>query len=143
MNEIREKRKATVQTDAPDPVDIHVGKRIWQRRREKGLSRRALGEIIGVGLKQINKYETGMNRISAGRLYETGLALGVPVAWFFEGVADDAPKRDPIADTSVGMADQQEVTSLLSYFHMVPDDVRSKFLRLVRSIADQEESLRT
>ena len=123
----------------PDPVDIYVGKRIWQRRREMGLSRRALGEIIGVGLKQVNKYETAMNRVSAGRLYEIGQALGVPVAWFFEGVEGESAESDPIA--AVGdAADQQEVKALLASYHLVSSDVRSKFLRLVRSIADDENS---
>lgn len=124
---------------SPDPVDIYVGKRIWQRRREMGLSRRALGEIIGVGLKQVNKYETAMNRVSAGRLYEIGQALGVPVAWFFEGVEGESAESDPIA--AVGdAADQQEVKALLASYHLVSSDVRSKFLRLVRSIADDENS---
>lgn len=130
----------TIELSLPDPVDIHVGKKIWQRRREMGLSRRALGEIIGVGLKQVNKYETAMNRVSAGRLYEIALALGVPVAWFFDGVDGNSHDIDAAIDSSEGTADQQEVTSLLSAYHMVPALVRSKFLRLVRSIADEEAS---
>jgi transcriptional regulator with XRE-family HTH domain len=133
-------RELSVETDEPDPVDTQVGKRIWQRRREMGLSRRALGEIIGVGLKQVNKYETAMNRVSAGRLYEIALALSVPVAWFFEEVDGNSSDIDAAIDTADGTADQQEVTSLLSAYHQVPGDVRSKFLRLVRSIADEEGS---
>lgn len=110
---------------------------MWRRRREMGLSRRALGEIIGVGLKQVNKYETAMNRVSAGRLYEIAAALGVPVAWFFEDLAGQSAKS-VVAEAIEGMADQDEVTSLLACYHLVPSDVRSKFLRLVRSIADEE-----
>ena len=96
-------------------------------------SRRALGEIIGVGLKQVNKYETGVNRVSAGRLYEISVALGMPVAWFFEGISGDAPAGESADLEAAGTADQHEVSSLLFYFHQVPGDVRSKFLRLVRS----------
>lgn len=121
-----------------DPVDIHVGKKIWQRRREMGLSRRALGEVIGVGLKQVNKYETAMNRVSAGRLYEIALALSVPAAWFFEGIASELGEGDPMPEPVDDMADQQEVGALLAAYHQVPAEVRSKFLRLVRSIADEE-----
>ncbi|MEN8196977.1 MAG: helix-turn-helix domain-containing protein [Pseudomonadota bacterium] len=121
-----------------DPVDIHVGKKIWQRRREMGLSRRALGEVIGVGLKQVNKYETAMNRVSAGRLYEIALALNVPAAWFFEGIADELGEGDPMMEAVDDMADQQEVKALLTAYHQVPADVRSRFLRLVRSIADED-----
>lgn len=106
-----------------------------------GLSRRALGEIIGVGLKQVNKYETAMNRVSAGRLYEIAQALQVPVAWFFEGLNGDTPVSASLHEEEeiVGAADQQEVTALLASYHQVSSDVRSKFLRLVRSIADDEE----
>ena len=121
-----------------DPVDIHVGKKIWQRRREMGLSRRALGEVIGVGLKQVNKYETAMNRVSAGRLYEIALALNVPAAWFFEGIVAELGQGDPMMVAVDDMADQQEVSALLAAYHQVPADVRSKFLRLVRSIADED-----
>lgn len=131
-------RETSLETYEPDPIDIHVGKRIWQRRREMGLSRRALGEIIGVGLKQVNKYETAMNRVSAGRLYEIGEALGVPVAWFFEGVDGGDPVDDPVPGLEEGAADQQEIRALLAAYHRVAVDVRSKFLRLVRAIADEE-----
>jgi len=125
-------------TEEPDPIDVHVGRRIWQRRREMGLSRRALGEIIGVGLKQVNKYETAMNRVSAGRLHEIAGALGVPVAWFFEGLAGSKPDGGVSAEADETATGQQEVTALLSAYHAIPREVRSKFLRLVRSIADEK-----
>jgi transcriptional regulator with XRE-family HTH domain len=139
-NEMSNVRELSVETDEPDPVDIHVGQRIWQRRREMGLSRRALGEVIGVGLKQVNKYETAMNRVSGGRLYEIALALSVPVAWFFEGVDGEMSDIDAATDSTEGTADQQEIKALLAAYHRVSRDVRSKFLRLVRSIADDENS---
>ena len=133
-------REVSIELDEPDPVDIHVGKRIWQRRREMGLSRRALGEVIGVGLKQVNKYETAMNRVSGGRLYVIAQALGVPVAWFFEGLDGEMSDIDAALDSAEGTATQQEVKALLKAYHQVSGDVRSKFLRLVRSIADEEDS---
>jgi transcriptional regulator with XRE-family HTH domain len=140
MSDVRE---LPVETEEPDPVDIYVGKRIWRRRREMGLSRRALGEIIGVGLKQVNKYETAMNRVSAGRLYEIAQALQVPVSWFFEGVVDGDPVGVSVTvenREATETADQQEIKALLAAYHQVGGDVRSKFLRLVRSIADEEEA---
>jgi transcriptional regulator with XRE-family HTH domain len=124
----------------PDPVDIHVGRKILQRRREMGLSRRALGEIIGVGLKQVNKYETAMNRVSAGRLHEIAQALGVPAAWFFEGMDGETAGDEPLAESAAGVMNQHEIKALLAAYHLVPREVRRKFLRLVRSIADDEES---
>jgi transcriptional regulator with XRE-family HTH domain len=123
-------REMSVESDAPDPVDVHVGKRIWQRRRELGLS----------GLKQVNKYETAINRVSGGRLYEIALALGVPVAWFFEGVDGEKSEIDAATDSTEDTANQQEIKALLASYHRVSRDVRSKFLRLVRSIAEEENS---
>jgi transcriptional regulator with XRE-family HTH domain len=54
-----------------------------------GLSQQQLATMIGVTYQQAHKYERGMNRISAGRLFEIGIVLGVPVAWFFEGLEQD------------------------------------------------------
>lgn len=112
-----------------DPMDGHVGRRIWLRRRELGLSRRKLGDIIGVGLKQVNKYELGVNRVSAGRLYEIAGALKVPVGYFFQGA------EIPDSAMSTGAGGDAEIQALLDVYHALPADVRGRFLRLVRSIA--------
>jgi transcriptional regulator with XRE-family HTH domain len=65
-------------------VDAWVGARIQLRRRELGLSQAALGEKLGVSFQQVQKYESGKNRVSAGVLYEISKALDVPVGYFFE-----------------------------------------------------------
>jgi ribosome-binding protein aMBF1 (putative translation factor) len=70
----------------PTPIDAHVGIRIRDRRREAAISQPALGDSIGVTVQQLQKYERGANRISAGRLFEVSKALGVPVGYFFEGL---------------------------------------------------------
>lgn len=119
-----------------DPIDRHVGSRIWQRRRELGLSRRKLGDMIGVGLKQVNKYELGINRVSAGRLYEIAGALDVSVEYFFEG--EEMSDRDILngpADNG-GMVKNSEIKVLLDVYHALPREIRGRFLRLVRSIAE-------
>ena len=56
-----------------------------------GLSQQQLAQMIGVTYQQAHKYERGLNRISAGRLYEIALVLNVPVSWFFEGLDTEAP----------------------------------------------------
>lgn len=123
----------------PDPVDRHVGIRIGQRRQEVGLSRRALGELVGIGLKQVNKYETAVNRVSAGRLFDIATALGVPPTYFFEGLQDRGRDRaqgwpdDAAADPLDG---RREVRILVDSYHSLKPDVRTRFLRLVRGIAD-------
>jgi transcriptional regulator with XRE-family HTH domain len=67
-------------------VDRHVGTRIRERRIMLGLSQQQMADMIGVTYQQAHKYERGINRISAGRLYEMSRVLSVPIAFFFEGL---------------------------------------------------------
>ncbi|MGX9964273.1 helix-turn-helix domain-containing protein [Roseomonas sp. F4] len=71
-------------------ADRHVGARIRERRVMMGLSQQQLAKLIGVTYQQAHKYERGLNRISAGRLFEIGQVLGVPVSWFFDGLTPDS-----------------------------------------------------
>lgn len=66
-------------------IDAHVGKKIRYQRWKIGMTQSTLAERIGVKFQQIQKYETGANRVSASRLWETAKALGVPITFFFEG----------------------------------------------------------
>src|ERR1700733_8876928 len=66
-------------------VDRHVGERIRRRRAEMGLTQEDLGRVLEISYQQVQKYETGANRISAGRLYEIAVELSVEVSYFFEG----------------------------------------------------------
>lgn len=86
-------RKA--QEKAGTPVDKHVGIRIRERRIMLGLSQQQMADMMGVTYQQAHKYERGINRISAGRLYEVAQALGVEVGWFFEGLAGGAAELNP------------------------------------------------
>lgn len=72
-------------------IDRHVGARIRERRLLLGMSQQQLAEAIGVTYQQAHKYERGLNRISAGRLYGIAQVLGVPVSWFFDGIGSDGP----------------------------------------------------
>jgi transcriptional regulator with XRE-family HTH domain len=67
-------------------ADRHVGTRIRERRVMLGLSQQQLAQMIGVTYQQAHKYERGLNRISAGRLYDIARVLSVPISWFFEGM---------------------------------------------------------
>lgn len=69
-------------------VDRFVGSRIRERRVMLGLTQQQMAELIGVTYQQAHKYERGVNRISAGRLFGIGNALGVPVTYFFDGLAE-------------------------------------------------------
>ena len=75
-------------------ADRHVGARIRERRIMLGLSQQQLAGLIGVTYQQAHKYERGLNRISAGRLYDIATVLSVPISWFFEGLAGDAGAAD-------------------------------------------------
>jgi transcriptional regulator with XRE-family HTH domain len=70
-------------------IDRHVGQRIRERRVMLGLSQQQMAELIGVTYQQAHKYERGINRISAGRLFEIAQVLGVAVSFFFEGLDGD------------------------------------------------------
>jgi transcriptional regulator with XRE-family HTH domain len=70
-------------------TDRQVGARIRERRIMLGLSQQQLAQMIGVTYQQAHKYERGLNRISAGRLFEIAQVLSVPVSWFFEGLAGE------------------------------------------------------
>lgn len=71
-------------------ADRHVGTRIRERRVMLGLSQQQLAVMIGVTYQQAHKYERGLNRISAGRLYDIAQVLSVPISWFFEGMDEES-----------------------------------------------------
>src|SRR5260370_324082 len=78
----------------PHPIDVMVGKRMRLRRVQLGLSQTELGQKLGVTFQQIQKYENGANRVSCSRLYDTSVALEVPIAFFFMDSAHAGRKRD-------------------------------------------------
>src|SRR5271167_338794 len=81
----------------PNPIDVHVGQRIRQRRTLLGMSQEKLAEAIGLTFQQVQKYERGSNRVSSSRLFDLTRVLDVPISYFFEdmetGVADKSPSR--------------------------------------------------
>ena len=73
-------------------IDRHVGARVRERRIMLGLTQQQLADLIGVTYQQAHKYERGINRVSAGRLYEIAQVLSVPVGYFFEGLQGEAAR---------------------------------------------------
>ena len=78
---------------SPNPIDVHVGKRLRLRRTLLGMSQERLGELLGLTFQQVQKYERGANRIGSSRLFELGQILDVPVSFFF----DDMPRAETAA----------------------------------------------
>jgi transcriptional regulator with XRE-family HTH domain len=74
-------------------IDDHVGARIRDRRFMIGLSQQQLGEMLGISYQQVHKYERGINRVTAGRLYEIARILDVPITYFYEALSQEAPRR--------------------------------------------------
>jgi transcriptional regulator with XRE-family HTH domain len=74
-------------------IDDHVGRRIRERRIMLGLTQQQLAEMIGVTYQQAHKYERGINRVSAGRLFEVAHALSAPITYFYEGLEEEGPRQ--------------------------------------------------
>jgi len=74
-------------------IDDHVGSRIRERRIMLGLTQQQLAEMIGVTYQQAHKYERGINRVSAGRLFEIARALSAPITYFYEGIGQEGPRQ--------------------------------------------------
>jgi len=127
-------------------VDVHVGQHIRRRRWMVGMTQQQLGEAVGIKFQQIQKYETGMNRVSASRLYEISKALDVPVAFFFEAVDDPANENDTsdqaadlnVVDKSeapaVDLFTDKEALELVRCYFRLPEEPRKRLFELTRSL---------
>ena len=120
------------------PVDVHVGRRVRQRRWMMGVTQQQLGERVGIKFQQIQKYETGMNRISASRLWDIAHALGTTVSFFFEGLegaeGDDQAAQPASLPRDV-MADREALELVRSYY-AIPEAQRRRLFDLARVLSD-------
>ncbi|HAC50059.1 transcriptional regulator [Sulfitobacter sp. HI0082] len=118
-------------------VDVHVGKRIRQRRWLTGMTQQKLAELVGIKFQQIQKYETGANRVSASRLWDIADALGVPVSFFFEGLKDEEVANGPAVDGLPAdlMADKEAMELVRSYY-AIPENQRRRLFELARVLSD-------
>jgi len=123
---------------AAHPVDIHVGKRMKLRHNNLGINQVSLGDAVGIGFQQIQRYERGEIRIGASRLHALSKALDVPVSFFFDDMpeeierrqSDRAPVFDPLSDPSV--------LELVEAFRAIDnDEVSRSLLSLLKALADR------
>jgi transcriptional regulator with XRE-family HTH domain len=84
-------------TSRTQDIDRHVGSRIRERRIMLGLTQQQLADLIGVTYQQAHKYERGINRVSAGRLFEIARVLSVPIGYFYEGLSEGSEPKAPTA----------------------------------------------
>jgi len=124
------------------PVDVHVGKRVRHRRWMVGMTQQQLGEAVGIKFQQIQKYETGMNRVSASRRWDIAKAMDVDVRFFFEGieegVTDSAPEEAKTEAPKMQgdlLADKEALELVRSYYS-IPENQRRRLFDLARALTD-------
>ncbi len=133
----------------PNPIDAHVGTRVRLRRMLLGMSQEKLGEHLGLTFQQVQKYEKGVNRIGASRLFDLSRVLGVPVQFFYdEAPADliEAPlapgfSERPTESYVVEFLSTREGLELNKAFVKIADPrVRRSIVELVRSLGEGDSA---
>ncbi len=116
------------------PVDVHVGKRVRHRRWMVGMTQQQLATKVGIKFQQIQKYETGMNRVSASRLWDIANALEVAVSYFFEGI-DAEETLDEVSPAGDLLADKEALDLVRSYY-AIPENQRRQLFELARVLSN-------
>ncbi|WP_246317253.1 helix-turn-helix domain-containing protein [Hyphomicrobium methylovorum] len=130
-------------------MDVHVGSRVRLRRMLLGMSQEKLGEHLGLTFQQVQKYEKGVNRIGASRLFDLAKVLGVPVQFFYDEAPSGAQKTAGVP--AAGFAEQPDESYVVDFlgtreglelnkaFARIADPkVRRSIVELVRSLAGDE-----
>jgi len=132
----------------PNPIDVHVGQRIRQRRTLLGMSQERLAEAIGLSFQQLQKYEHGGNRVGSSRLFDLARVLDVPISYFFDemgaGVADKSPSRligVPVSKMRAPsfepdpLAKRETLELVRAYYRIANPRVRKRMFELTKAIA--------
>lgn len=122
----------------PDPVDVQVGGRVRMRRKFLGLSQTDLAEKLELTFQQVQKYESGANRVSASKLYQTSLALRVPISYFFEDLdaEADAPGGSPGFTHRTFLGLDEGIALAAAFPRLKNPKHRRTVIDLIRSLAD-------
>lgn len=133
---------------SPNPMDIHVGSRVRLRRMLLGMSQEKLGDQLGLTFQQVQKYEKGVNRIGASRLFDLSKTLGVPIDYFYEdaplpalGMAEDQQGYGAKVDDNpvFDFLSTREGLELNKAFVKINDPrIRRSIVELVRSLAGDQ-----
>ena len=136
----------------PSPIDVHVGSRVRLRRTLLGMSQEKLGEALGLTFQQVQKYERGVNRIGASRLFDLARVLDVPIGFFFDDMPDALGGGVSTSRRPLGLADSQdafeddtlhrrETLELVRAYYRIGDpQVRKRLVDLARAIGREEEA---
>lgn len=149
----RRRQPITAKEYGPDPIDVHVGKRLRLRRTLLGMSQEQLAAAVGVTFQQIQKYERGSNRVSASRLYDVARVLGVSISFFFEDINTDItsgrptqnlPEQAGLAEAPMPAYEQDELSRnetlelVRAYWRLPNGDMRKNVLELLRSMGRRD-----
>jgi transcriptional regulator with XRE-family HTH domain len=113
-------------------TDHHIAARMRERRTMLGLTQQQMAEMLGIACQQAHKYETGANRVSAGRLHQLARVLEVDVGYFFEGLGSGEPARPT--------AGQRQMLELARSFAVLARPQQEALCELVRALAGVEEA---
>ena len=138
----------------PNPIDVHVGKRLRLRRTLLGMSQERLGELLHLTFQQVQKYERGVNRIGSSRLYELGQILDVPVSFFFDdmasdgssgksrqletGLAEDAGRFDLGHQHDLPLESRETLELIRAYYRINDAQVRKRLFELAKALGSVE-----
>jgi transcriptional regulator with XRE-family HTH domain len=136
----------------PSPIDVHVGSRIRLRRTLLGMSQERLGEALGLTFQQVQKYERGVNRVGASRLFDLSRVLDVPISFFFDDMPDalttsfgvPASRRSTsYSDSHDGFSDdtlnRRETLELVRAYYRITDPaLRKRVFDLIKSMGPAE-----
>jgi len=134
----------------PNPIDVHVGKRLRLRRTLLGMSQERLGELLGLTFQQVQKYERGVNRIGSSRLYELGQILDVPVSFFFDdmvgsrtptefaGLAEGAQRFEHGSDGTMLLERRETLELIRAYYRISDSQVRKRLFELAKALGNPE-----
>ena len=125
------------------PTDTHVGQRVRMRRLMLGMSQSNVADALGVTFQQLQKYEKGVNRISASRLQHISQILQVPVPFFFDRVPGQSGGAVEIADSDLYVNDflaTSDGLALVKAFTRIPDPkLRRAIVLLVQQITPEQD----
>ncbi len=133
----------------PNPVDVHVGSRVRLRRMLLGISQEKLGERLGLTFQQVQKYEKGVNRIGASRLFDLSTVLSVPIQFFYEDAPLAGARVQPIGGFAETVPADSNILEFLStreglelnkaFSRIQETKTRRAILELVRALAGVDE----
>ena len=129
----------------PNPVDIHVGKRVRLRRTLLGMSQTTLGDALSLTFQQVQKYENGSNRIGASRLYQISQILSVPVSYFFDEMDQLTAVANENAPVATGaargdlVAKRETLELVRAYYRIFNPKVRRGIVDMIRAIGRSDD----